>query len=275
MWPLTVAGILARMLSRAKTRIVVSDHTTLSKPYAGHGWWHGEFLKWSVRIFYPRAEARIVVSRQAAEDLSRLSGLPVSAFEVVYNPVDPPGEGTGNADAERLWGGAGKRILNVGRLDREKNQKLLIDAFARLSVDHDARLMILGEGSLREELERTAAELGIADRVVMPGFILDPGPIYRSADLFVLSSDHEGYPLVLIEAMHCGLAIVSMDCLSGPAEILNQGEFGTLTPCGDSERLAAAIAEALETPSDPDRLKARAAQLSASAADRYWELLTR
>lgn len=272
MWPLTAAAIVARMLSRSNARVVVSDHAALSKEYAGRGVWHRRFLSWSIRLLYPRADARIVVAAETAKDLSGISGLPETAFEVIFNPVDPPAEGAIDPEVERLWDGAGSRILNVGRLSPQKNQLLLLEAFARLPGD--GRLVILGEGNLRGALERRAKDLGIADRVKMPGFRLDPGPYYRSADLFVLSSDFEGYPVAMIEAMHCGLPIVSTDCPTGPTEILNHGEFGILAPCGDSERLAAAIAAALASPSDPDGLKARAKELSADAANRYLQLMT-
>ncbi len=171
-------------------------------------------------------------------------------------------------------GGTRCRILNVGRLNSQKNQKLLLEAFARLAATHDARLIILGEGPLRGELEQRARELGIADRVSMPGFYLDPSPFYRSANLFVLSSDYEGYPLVLIEAMHCGLSVVSTDCPTGPSEILRGQGVGILTPCGDAEALAAGMAAMVENPADSAQAKARAAELSNRTADRYLQLMT-
>jgi glycosyltransferase involved in cell wall biosynthesis len=274
MWPLTVAGILARILSRSNARIIVSDHAALSRQYARRGSWHREVLKWSIRHFYPRADARVVVATATAKDLSLLSGLPVEDFRVIYNPVEPPSDVEVDPEIARLWGNARRRILNVGNLKPEKNQHLLLESFARISTGRDAKLIILGDGPLRQELERRAMELGIADRVIMPGFRLDPTPFYRSADLFVMSSDYEGYPLVLIEAMYCGVPIVSTDCPTGPAEILNWGEFGTLTPCGNSQRLAEAMAAALESPANPERLIARASELSGHTADRYLQLMT-
>ena len=275
MWPLTVAGIVARILGRSDARIVVSDHAALSKEYAGRGFWHRQLLKWSMRLFYPRAHARVVVAVATANDLSQLSGLAPQSFEVIHNPVEVPGGSAVDPEVERMWGSARYRILNVGRLNPQKNQQLLLESFARIAASNDAKLIILGEGSLRQSLEQRAIELGIADRVVMPGFQLDPAPFYRSANLFVLSSDFEGYPLVLVEAMHCGLSVVSTDCPTGPREILNGGEFGRLTPCGDSLKLAEAMAAALNHPTDPERLKRRAQNLCAWAADRYLQLLTR
>ena len=252
---------------------MVSDHIALSKQYGAFGWLRRKFLKWTIRSLYPLADARIVVAREAADDLAQLSGLPRPAFEVVYNPVGTPKSVGRSTGVDALWGGSGPRILNVGQMKTQKNQMLLLDAFARLSPD--ARLIILGDGELRGELEAHAVKLGVAGQVTMPGFVVDLSPYYSSADVFVLSSDYEGYPLVLMEAMRSGLAIVSTDCMSGPAEILENGKFGRLAPCGDAERLAAAIAEALDAPKDPGRLKARAEELSgAHTADRYLELMS-
>lgn len=273
MWPLTVSGIVARMLSRSDTRIIVSDHAALSQQYADRGFWHRKMLKWSMRLFYPRADARVVVAAATAKDLSQLSGLPEGAFEVIHNPVEAPSDGPIDPEVEKMWGSARHRVLNVGRLNPQKNQQLLLESFARIAADRDARLIILGEGALRQQLEQRARELGISDRVIMPGFRLDPAPFYRSANLFVLSSDYEGYPLVLIEAMHCGLSVVSTDCPTGPVEVLNFGEFGGLAPCGDSSKLAETMIAGLDDPTDPSKLKTRAALLSANAADRYLELM--
>ena len=273
MWSLTIAGIVAHRISRSSARLVVSDHTTLSKHYGDAGWFRRKVMGWTIRLFYPLADARIVVAQAAAEDLADLSGLPRDLFEVVHNPVYPPQpEAEPVIDVDRLWGGSGPRILNVGQLKPEKNQKLLLEAFAQMSGD--ARLIILGEGELRDELEAYAATLGVADRVIMPGFVIDPTPFYRSANLFVLSSDYEGFGLVLVEAMRSGLPVVSTDCASGPAEILADGRFGRLTPCGDADRLVAAMLDELAAPTDAERLKARAEELSGEhIADRYLELM--
>ena len=269
MWPLTVAAITARALSRSKARLIVSDHAALSKQYAERGFLHRQLLKWSIRLFYPFADARVAVAAATAKDLAMLSGLPLSSFEVIYNPIDPAGPQTRDPAIEPLWGGSGYRILHVGRMTPEKNQDLLLEAFARLAAECEARLLILGEGSLRTELERRAAELGIADRVAMPGYRLDPTPFYGSADLFVLSSNYEGYPLVLIEAMRSGLPVVSTDCVSGPTEILADGQFGRLVPVGDADSLAEAMLSTLKEPLAPTILRARAEALTSGACDTY------
>jgi glycosyltransferase involved in cell wall biosynthesis len=108
----------------------------------------------------------------------------------------------------------------------------------------------------------------------MPGFYTDPWPFYLSANVFVLSSDYEGYPLVLIEAMRSGLAVVSTDCESGPSEILDRGRFGKLVACNDPQALADALEQALVTPHDQSSLMARAEALSGQdTSNRYLNLM--
>jgi glycosyltransferase involved in cell wall biosynthesis len=134
--------------------------------------------------------------------------------------------------------------------------------------------MLLGEGQLRPELEALAQAEGVSDQVLLPGFTTEPWPFYASADLFALSSNTEGYPLVLIEAMRAGLTIVSTNCESGPDEILAGGRYGYLVPVGDQAALSAALAHGLLNPIDPEALRARAEALSGqSTSDRYLELM--
>jgi glycosyltransferase involved in cell wall biosynthesis len=273
MWPVTVVAILARLLARSKARLVVSDHSTLSSQY-GTSRRRMASLKLSTRLLYPLADGRICVSSGCADDLVRLSGLSRDRFSVINNPADIlPAATTPQPDIEQLWPGFGKRILTVGSLKPAKNHALLLRAFALLRDRIDSQLMILGEGPLRPMLEQQARDLGVAERLAMPGFAADTRPFYASADLFVLSSDWEGYPNVLIEAMLAGLPIVSTDCASGPREILDGGRYGTLVPCGDADALGEAMAAALGGPHDPNLGRARALELSADATRRYEELL--
>ena len=272
MWPLTVIAIMAHRLARSGARLIVTDHVAFSRQYLSA--WQMRLLRWTTRLFYPLADRRTVVSKAAADALARLSGIARAAFDVMYNPISPPSRIASNAEVEKLWKGKGPRLITVGSMKAQKNHALLLTAFARLAAK-DAQLMILGEGHLRPALEEQAKALGIADRLALPGFAVDPWPYFASADIFVLSSDYEGFPLVLAEAMHAGLRVVSTDCVSGPAEILDGGRFGRLVPCGDADALAAALDAALAEPADPKRMRDRAAAITGRAViDRYAELLT-
>lgn len=148
-------------------------------------------------------------------------------------------------------------ILAVGRLVPEKGFATLITAFARLNRP-DARLVILGEGPDRARLEQLAERLGVAERVTLPGYVADTRPFLDKARLFVLSSQHEGYCAVLVEALAAGRAAVATDCT--PATALLAGGAGAVVPIDDPAALAAAITEQLDRAApDPQALAARVA----------------
>lgn len=274
MWPLTSVGILAHWISGSTARLVVSEHTILTHEYGYYGPVRRALMALSIRLLFPKASARVVVSGAAADAISKLARLPRTDLDVIHNPIEIPESTEKNSEVEALWGGAGPRILAVGSLKPAKNYPVLLKAFAQIG-DPKAKLMIVGEGLLREELEGLVEELGIRHRVIMPGFFADPWPFYASADLFVLSSDYEGFGNVLVEAMAAGLKIVSTDCPEGPAEILDHGRFGRLAPCGDAEALARAIEKSLAESPQPERQRARAAELNNETnVDRYLELMS-
>lgn len=228
----------------------------------------------------PRAFAavdyRIGVSAGVAADMAALSGISKDAFEVIYNPVPPRAvpEQAALDIADRLWSGpSGARILTVGTMKTVKNHPLLLRAFARLNQP-DARLMFVGDGGGREALLSLAQELGVTDRVIFAGFHPDPTPFYKTADLFVLSSNYEGFGNVIVEALATGTPVVSTDCPSGPAEILADGKYGRLVPVGDAEKLAKGIEEALQASHDTDALISRSAEFSPSiAAQSYLKVM--
>ena len=147
---------------------------------------------------------------------------------------------------------------------------LLLRAFAAVRQIRPVRLVLLGDGELRAELETLARSLGIAEDLDMPGFDANPFRYMARAAAFVLSSDWEGLPTALIEAMACGCPVVATDCLGGPREILNDGALGRIVSLGDVEALAAAINETLDCPGDATPRIARAHDFGLDrAVDRY------
>ena len=276
MWPLTAIAPLAQRLSGHGCKVLVSEHGILSGEYRDWGKCHRLLLRLSTSLGYRHVNSRIGVSAGVAADMAFLSGMRSDAFEIVHNPIPPravPEQATLDI-TDRLWfGPRGARILTVGTLKTVKNHALLLSAFARLDRP-DARLMFVGDGTGRETLLSLAQDLGIVDQVIFAGFQLDPTPFYETADLFVLSSNYEGFGSVIVEALYCGTPVVSTNCPSGPAEILENGRWGRLTPVGDADALAEAMRASLEDDHDTAALKRRAADFAPKiAARKYLELL--
>jgi glycosyltransferase involved in cell wall biosynthesis len=274
-WPLTSACVAGKFLARAKTRLVVSDRNNLAQAYRGRSLVTGAAMPLSMGLTYPRADGRIGISNGVADEMAQLARMDRAKFDVVYNPIPKPDPVKDLSAAEAAWGPRkGKRILTVGSFKPQKNHALLIRAFARLPADQGHTLMLLGEGGLRNEMSALANELDVSSRIRMPGFFRDPNPFYATSDLFVLSSDYEGFGNVVVEALGWGVPVVSTDCVSGPSEILGGGKYGLLTPVGDEQALASAIAKSLGMEHDKSALIARAAEFSPqAAAEKYLKLL--
>jgi GalNAc-alpha-(1->4)-GalNAc-alpha-(1->3)-diNAcBac-PP-undecaprenol alpha-1,4-N-acetyl-D-galactosaminyltransferase len=158
---------------------------------------------------------------------------------VIPNPVSLPAA-RDDSPAEKLL--ERPALLAVGRLTEQKGFDLLLDAFAQLGERHaDWTLTILGDGPLRRELECQRQRLNLTGRVRFLGRVPNPSDFMRQADVFVLSSRYEGFPMALCEAMSCGVAVVAADCLTGPREIIRDGVDGLLVPTGDAAALASAL----------------------------------
>jgi glycosyltransferase involved in cell wall biosynthesis len=135
----------------------------------------------------------------------------------------------------------GRFILAVGRLEKQKRFDLLLEAFAQSQARQDCKLVIVGRGSQQEALEQAIKTLGLVERVILVGFDPNPYKYMAKADFQVMSSDYEGYPLVLIEALSLGCPIVSTDCPTGPREIIRHGENGLLVEKGNVAAIASGI----------------------------------
>jgi glycosyltransferase involved in cell wall biosynthesis len=156
-------------------------------------------------------------------------------------------------------------LLSVGRLSAEKDFPTLLRALAMLRSRRPLRLLILGEGEKRSELESLTASLGINEDVSLPGFEVNPFQYMARCAAFVLSSTWEGFGNVLVEALACGAQIVSTDCPGGPREILAGGKYGLLVHPGDPTSMAAAVDYLLEHPLSRNRLRERAKDFTIEA----------
>jgi len=243
-----LTALWANMLSGTKTRIIVSVHGTMSHDIGKSKKKLAKAIPLLVRTFYPKADKIICVSNGVAQELINKYHLPKNKVQVIYNPVvteDMFKKAEEPLDHPWFQPGQPPVILGVGRLTAAKDFETLIKAFALVRKKTEARLMILGEGSERAKLEQLVKQLGLQNDVCMPGFVDNPYKYMKHSSVFVLSSRWEGLPTVLIEALALGLPVVSTDCPSGPAEILEGGKWGRLVPVRNHEALANAILEAL------------------------------
>lgn len=242
---LTNVNVLALLASFGmKVPVIVSERTYPPMLPVGKLW---HVLR---RVTYPWSHRVVMLTDDGLKWLK--NKIPSARGVVIPNPVvlplpvvDPVLELSLFVEEGRFF------VLAVGRLDSGKQFNLLITAFAGLAAQFaDWDLVILGEGPDREKLERQVQSLGLGNRVKLPGRAGNVGQWYERADLFVLSSQYEGFPNVLVEAMAHGCAVISYDCDTGPRDIIRQGIDGLLvSPVGDVSALEAAIAKLMsDTP---------------------------
>ncbi|WP_083633054.1 glycosyltransferase [Chromohalobacter japonicus] len=260
-----------------KARVVFREANTMDG-FRRESWRRRLVYKMLMRFAYRRADVVIANSIDTKKDLISDRIAKEIKVEVIGNPVI-------NDDLVEKIGGALYHdwlsapdifvVLHVGRLHAQKNQALLLSAFS-LAVKSvpDLKLVILGEGEEKKNLERLAGELGVKDSVDFVDFQDNPYPYYKAADLFVLSSDWEGFGNVIVEALACGTPVISTDCPGGPRTILANGKYGVLVPCGDAERLSSEIVNHVSNVGmwDFEELKKRANEFTVEAvAKKYLE----
>ena len=245
-----ITAILASLRSNSSTKFIVSEHTALSRDIETRkkkSRWR--YILPVIKRFYPMANKVITVSKCVEEDLLKLLSPQKIDSQTIYNPI--PIETIQKRMLEEIdhpWLKNKDHIVLIaaGRLEEPKDYPTLLRAFQIVKNTHEAKLIILGDGSLRKELEQLARDLHIDDNVDMPGYVENPYAYMRKSDVFILSSIWEGLPTVLIEAMVCRCKIVSTDCECGPREILNNGEYGLLTPTGNPENMAVNISSIID-----------------------------
>ncbi|CAN1537711.1 RfaG Glycosyltransferase [Caulobacteraceae bacterium] len=255
-----VAGAMAGRLGD----IVVSQRGVLSDSMADKPSIRNMLVGILTRLIYPRARNIISVSDAVSRDLNSRFNVPLDKLVTVPNPISIErvlAKSNERNPAAASLASESRLVLTAGRLHAVKDQATLIRAFARVRAFTDVHLVILGDGPLRESLEALAVSLNVAEFVTFIGFSQNPYSWMKVADVFVLSSRHEGLPNVLIEAMVCGAKIVATDSPGGTSDILEGGEWGRLVPVGDDRLLAEAILASLNDIAPPN-VRSRALEYS-------------
>ncbi len=235
-WKINLCACFARILFPFVS-LILWEHSPPSKNRSNN-----KFLYWSTSsIFYRLSKKVVTVSNGVHKDVSNWTTGLQDKLIVIFNPIPPP-ELNILSRPKRV---ESKKVIWVGRLEEPKNPNLLLEAFALLPRESDISLVYVGDGSLRFGLEQRCKELDLENKVTFLGFRSNPYEEIVNSDLLVLSSDREGLGNVIVEAMHCGLRVVSTDCGEGIHDILLKNHFGTIVPCGDKYSMAKAIQDEL------------------------------
>lgn len=244
--PMNLIAAIANCCCKNKIKLYATVHNAISMEKRSFNWMRHKLLKYFDKYVFKT----IVVSKEAQEDYIKTIGIDRKKTITIYNPV--VSEEIVELQImknEHKWLHSNrnyKTILAVGRLTKQKNFEMLLKSIAIVYKSVDVRLIILGEGELRKELENLASYLGISKIIDFHGFTTNPYSYFYNCDLYTLSSDWEGLPTVLIEAMACGCKIISTECPSGPKEILEDGKYGTLVMVNNEEAFANKIIETLD-----------------------------
>jgi glycosyltransferase involved in cell wall biosynthesis len=269
---INLVALLASRLAKGLVPIVVSEHENWREHIqgiTGHTKWKWRFPPTELAQLYSEAKGIVAVSHGFAKEVSGITGLDLKKISTIYNPVvSKELIRQSKKEVEHQWFKEKEFpiILGVGRMVPQKNFSLLIRAFARVNKDRLCKLVILGDGKERHHLQQLVHAYDLSNHVDFPGFVDNPYAYMARADIFVLSSDVEPLGNVLIEALACGCPVVSTDCPSGPAEILQHGQYGPLVPVNDEKALAEAILSVLNNPPDSLWLKERSMDFTVDKA---------
>ena len=238
--------LLACRLAGCPSQVVVNEQNLPSAEFALFG--GGGIKTTAIRWLYPKAARVTCIAEGIARELIEKYGIPSRLVEVVPNPVDLTRvRSLGQTAPDHPWFQLDQPVLvAAGRLHHQKGFDVLIRAFAQVRRSIPCKLLILGEGSLQQELQRLIESLGLTEDAQLAGFQENPYNYMAHAAAFVLSSRYEGFGNVLVEALALGTPVVSTRCPVGPEEILEEGKTGILVPPEDELALAEAILRVLQ-----------------------------
>lgn len=268
----TVA-VAAKLLSMTSVNLVISERSDTILEFKNNNWGMYKLCMFAIPLSYRYANHIIAVSGGAADSLAKFGHLDRARIRVIYNPAfSEEIVIQSQMPVEHRWiGGGYKLVVSAGRLVGQKDFSLLIRSFEKvLATDSSYRLIILGEGPDRSKLEALVEQKGLEEYIDLPGSDPNPYRWFARADAYVMTSVWEGFGNVLVQALACGCQVVSIDCPSGPKEILGDGKFGRLVRTRNEADIAKAILESVRNPIPKETLLGRARDFSSEAAvDQY------
>jgi glycosyltransferase involved in cell wall biosynthesis len=253
-WYFNIVAVWARYLAGVPTKVILGEHNIISLEASieHRDKLHLRFLPVLMRYVYPHSDGLIGVSQDTITDLVETLKIAANVpMRVVLNPINRDRvQQLAQEAIDHPWfqSQAIPVIVTAARLAKQKQLDGLLHAFAQVVKETPARLLILGDGPLRAELESLSQALGIADSVWMPGYDTNPYRYMAKADVFVLASAWEGCPIALQEAMACGVAVLVTDAPGGMKDIIEDGKSGLMVPTGKPEALAEGILKILMQP---------------------------
>jgi len=271
-----LVALLALRIIKSSVNIVVSEREEWIENFTDkkkHSKWSWRFPPTELAKIYSEAKAVVAVSQGVAQGVSSVLNLDKNNIKTIYNPIVCSDLfQKAKIAVEHPWIKEKEFpiILGVGRLVYQKNFSALIKAFALVKKHKPSKLIILGDGKERNNLQQLVHDFNLSEDVDLPGFNDNPYAFMDKSDIFVLSSITEGLPNVLIEALACGCPVISTYCSEGPAEILEYGRYGPMVAVNDEKALAEGIIRVLDNPPNPDWLRKRGWDFSVDkAAEAY------
>ncbi len=278
MWPLTSITVLAWLASFKKGKLFLVDHVHLSSSVEKEILFPKKIFKLIVKATYLFANKIIVVSNGVKKDLVQISDKLKEKTKVIYNPLIKKKNIKIKNKLylkKKIWGKDTKYcILNVGSLKIQKDHFNLIEAFSLLKIGKKSKLLIIGDGPLKNELKKFINIKKLNNHVIFINFKSNLQKYYETADLLVSSSKWEGFSNVIAESLGYGLPVVSTNCKSGPSEILKNGKYGELVPIENPYKLALAISDSLKKKHDKNSLIKRSEEFAVSKiSNKYLKLI--
>lgn len=275
--PLNILSILAQKLSGMRTKVVISERSDTMREFRDGGLQPYKLSFLLIPFTYRFAHAIVAVSKGVATGLQKFAWINDEKINVIYNPAFDSSlqyQLAESVDEPWLMIKDVPVILSAGRLAEQKNFPLLLNALNILKNKGSSfRLIIIGDGPLRNPLQEMILKLGLTNHVKMVGFKINPIAWISKSDVFVMSSAWEGFGNILVDALAAGTTIVSTDCPSGPSEILADGKYGYLTSVSDPLQMAEKIEYAFNNPIPKPLLLERAKSFERSLIMKQYESL--